>query len=457
MEFGVNNNVSFSGKLQNSGKTAEKGQVVKLGQSPDSVELSGKKDKKKFKVKDFAKMSALFYAAAFAAGALISIGRDPAKAAKVLRGTSEIVNPAYKKGAELLEGLLAKQGENYATKFEDILAMFRSEKNSTVLADALDSVEDIIQKNALEPDSKVVEALSTLRKNLQKYVNEMQTSLASGEKVVVYDKSHEFETQNERTAEIIRDFLDDFRFNKMDYEARWSDEGKAIEELQNVFGYKLYSAVRPKGIISECPKDVLDVAQTMYHGTTQASKVYKNGFTPYVSKQIDKHARELGAGIYLTPDSKVAAHFAQIQGSIIPIKLDSGTKVALVDENTYKAFVGKTTDFITDRMTQAGFEALPKAERNAMLELLYQKAFKDAGFDAAYIPKGVQGGFNLFGGDINEAIGKNQSQLILFSPEKLEITSRAPKDRILDFVEKIKSFKNAMKYAIDNPLAMLGV
>ncbi len=458
MEIGANNSVNFNGNFDKSISEIIKGRAKKvdLEQKPDTVEFSDK-NKKKFTLKRFVTHMAVFYAAAFALTALVSIGRDPAKAAKVLRGTSEIVNPAYKKGAELMQSLTSKTGPGYKVNFDDILQMFKPEKNSTKLGDALDEVEVLIQKQGLEPDEKVLGAISALRENLQKHTSELQSSFAKGERVSVYDKSREFENANKNVAGIIEKFLDDFRYDKMDFQARYSDEGKAIDELRKFFGFGLESAARPKQIIGECPKEILDTSQTLYHGTTAAGKVYKNGFTPYVSNQLSTAPRELGAGIYLTSDEQVAATFCRFKGNIIPIKLDSDTKVAFVDENIHRAYTVKALEFLTERIPKSALDALPADEKNAMIELLYQKAFIEAGFDAAYIPKGVQAGFNLFGGNINEAIGTNQSQIILFAPEKLEITSRGLKERIMDLGAKLKASFNVMKYAKEHPLIMLGI
>lgn len=208
MEIGANNSVNFNGNFDKSISEIIKGRAKKvdLEQKPDTVELSDK-NKKKFTLKRFVTHMAVFYAAAFTLTALVSIGRDPAKAAKVLRGTSEIVNPAYKKGAELMQSLTSKTGPGYKVNFDDILQMFKPEKNSTKLGDALDEVEVLIQKQGLEPDEKVLGAISALRENLQKHTSELQSSFAKGERVSVYDKSREFENANKNVAGIIENFL----------------------------------------------------------------------------------------------------------------------------------------------------------------------------------------------------------------------------------------------------------
>lgn len=457
MDFSVNNQTAF-GRLQNNSSVSNTKNKNNLSnkESKDVAEFSTKKDTKNNKLKKFAKHMLIAQAAAAAVLIAISIGRNPAKAAKVLRGTSNIVQPAYNKGAELLDGLMAKAG-NFETSFDDILQMFKPEKNSTKLADALDDVEALIKKSGAEPDAKIMDAISSLRENLKKFTGEIQESLVKGESVSVYDKTREFEVSNSKTAGIIKDFLNDFRYDKMDFASRYSEEGNAVHELENTFGYKFSSAIKLKTIVPECPEDVLDITQTFYHGTTNSSKVYKNGFTPYVSNQLTRAPREIGAGVYTTPDKRVASSFAQFAGNIIPVKLDADAKVAFMDENNYRNFTYKIHEFLNERMSRSALDALPKDEKNAMMELLYQKAFKDAGYDAVYVPKGVHTGLNLFGGNINEMCGVNQSQLVIFSPEKLEIVSMGLKERLSDVGTKFKALMQSIKYVQDHPLAGLGI
>ena len=457
MDFSVNNQPAF-GRIKNDSSASNTKVAANFSgeESKDVAEFSTKKDAKDKKLKQFAKYMLVSQAVTAAVVIAGSIGRNPAKAAKVLRGTSNIVQPAYNKGAELLDTLMAKTGD-FKTSFDDILNMFKPEKNSTKLADALDDVEALIKESGLEPDAKITDAISSLRENLNKFTGEIQEALSRGENVSIYDKTREFETSNSKMASIIEDFLDDFKYNKMDFKARYSTEGEAVSELGDIFGYRLSNAAAPKNIITECPKDVLDITQTFYHGTRNSGKVYKNGFTPYVSNQLTRAPRELGAGIYTTPDKRVAASFTQFAGNIIPVKLDADAKVAFMDENNYNNFANRILKFLNERMPQSALDALPKDEKNAMIELLYQKAFKDAGYDAVYIPKGVQAGLNLFGGNVNEMCGVNQSQLVIFSPEKLEISPRGLKERLLDVGTKFKALMQSIKYAKEHPLAGLGL
>lgn len=51
------------------------------------------------------------YAVSAAVGLAVMIGRNPAKAAKVLKGNSNFANEAYKEGEKLAEEILHKKGD----------------------------------------------------------------------------------------------------------------------------------------------------------------------------------------------------------------------------------------------------------------------------------------------------------------------------------------------------------
>ena len=89
------------------------------------------------------------------------------------------------------------------------------------------------------------------------------------------------------------------------------------------------------------------------------------------------------------------------------------------------------------------YKKLPVEIQNATKECLIQKVFQKAGYDAAYLPKGVKsdGGLsNLFNTDMNQVIGAKQRQVVIFTPEKLEIAPRTFKERVSDLKEKFDSF-----------------
>lgn len=52
------------------------------------------------------------------------------------------------------------------------------------------------------------------------------------------------------------------------------------------------------------------------------------------------------------------------------------------------------------------------------------------------------------------AINKKQSQLVVFKPENLEITSRSFKERIHDLKDKFNALKAQIKYQNEHPFGI---
>ncbi len=205
-------------------------------------------------------------------------------------------------------------------------------------------------------------------------------------------------------------------------------------------------------IVEDCPKDLLPKNGIFYHGTKHSSKIYKNGFTPYASNQLHSFAREFGAGVYLTPSEKVAQNFKYFAGKIIPVKV-SDAKIAQVNLENYNEAIRKITSHFTIEQFEdcKGFFSvikkmfLNRKNNNALIETAVRKMFIQSGYDGIYISKGVASGssaFTEFFPDVNKIIGMDQSQLVLFSPEKLEILPRGFKQRLSDIPKGIKATLN---------------
>ena len=207
--------------------------------------------------------------------------------------------------------------------------------------------------------------------------------------------------------------------------------------------------------IAECPKELLPNDGVFYHGTSKAKKVYETGFTPFASNQLANSGRELGAGIYVAPDTRVAAAFSGLTGNIIPVKLAAGSKIALVTEDIHKLFFDNAMKLIAERYPVEELNKLVPEVKHAVIECTMRNLFKQAGYDAAYIPKGVKAGgglFNFMTPDINKVIGVDQKQLVIFSPEKLEIVPRTFIQRVGDLKDKLAAFISAFKYGFQHPL-----
>ncbi|MCM1265905.1 MAG: hypothetical protein NC200_06870 [Candidatus Gastranaerophilales bacterium] len=421
--------------------TETKKQEIKpndTGLKNDKVEIS-KKNKLK-KVGLFAAATSLI---GTTASLIYMIGRNPAKAAKVLRGNYKYANEAYAEGNRLAEELLQKKGE-FKTSLNEVLNIFQKPEHKTVLHQDIAEMEAFFAKHNIVPDKETDTAIKTLKQNLEQHCTNIEQDLLAGREVKMYERIDEFGIANKRDFSIIQEFIQKQNIGDS-FDLSWKFSEYTAKNNTNLI---------PN--IGECPAQVLPNNGVFYHGTMKQNKVYKEGFTPFASNQLENSCRELGAGVYLTPDVRVAAYFTNLVGSIIPVQLGKNSKIALITEESHKALSSLVDKLQIERMPKEELEKLPQDVKNALHECLFQKVIKEAGYDAAYIPKGVKAGGGLFGdifgGNINEAIGTNQSQLVVFSPEKIEVAPRGLKDRICDLKEKFSAMKSAIKYQQEHPL-----
>lgn len=444
MDFNKISNISTQTKEINTVKQEQK---PNLKSENDSVELS---HKKKSKAKKIAIGAAIYTMVTAAAALAVMIGRNPAKAAKVLKGTSEIFEPAYKEGQELMNRVLSKKG-NFATTFDDVLSVFKNPNKKSALNESLDSLCIFINKQENNAPKEVKEAYAALKKNLEAYHKKIEQELIQGKKVD-YTSGEKFANQNIAHSSVIKNYLDDLSL-KASLDSTQYKESAALRTKFDSF--TIGCDVSPFPTIKDCPKDVLPADGVFYHGTMKSKNIYKNGFSPFASRQVEQNARELGAGVYITPDINVAANFAGLHGPIIPVKLNGEPKIALVTEDVYSNLSKKINQIINERFTKEEWEAIPKIQQHTFTESIYLKAFKDAGYDAAYLPKGVKSGGGLFDGlftpDVNQVFGRNQSQLVVFSPEKLEIVPRTFKERVCDLKAKFTALKAQIAYSKEHP------
>lgn len=414
-------------------------------QENDKVEIKSKKSKAKK-----AAIGISILTLAEIVGVLAySIGRNPAKAAKVLKGNSKVLEPAFKESQEFLQNLINKNSSN-KTAFNNIVNSIKPNKHKSELSRSIEKLEDFINKEKPDGCEKIADTIKILKENLKTYHQKAEKALLNGEKETA--SIEQFAAENKVHAEKIEKYLSELRISPKIKSEQFSE----ISEISNgISPYLLDIKAKFNPGVIECPKELLPKDMIFYHGTQKAKNIYKEGFTPFASRQVEKYARELGAGIYITPDKKVATNFSGLTGSIIPVKISNDTKIGVISESVAKDLLKDFTKFINDSNAMTEYEKLSKIQQNALLENFFNKVFKDAGYDAVYCPKGIKAGggiLDFFTTDVNKMFGRKQSQLVLFTPEKLEITSRSFKDRVIDLKDKFSAVIQQIKYAKDNPL-----
>ena len=405
-------------------------------QGSDKVEVS-----KKNKIKKAGVAMAITGVVTTGASLLYLIGRNPARAAKVLNGNENIVNKAYSKGKKIADEIMAKEG-SFKTTVDKI---FEEPKYKSELSKHIEELENYIQKNNLSEESGIVKATKRLKQNLEVHLSQAKQKLNAGETLNI-EMGKDFVNKNRNDINTIYKYFE----KEPSFDAQMIGMRFAPEGMEYSVGFADH--------LRECPKDILPQNGVFYHGTPNSKKVYESGFTPFVSKQLEQAPRELGAGIYATPDAGVAAYFSGLQGRIIPVKMSDGSRIAIMTENAYSAANRNISQFMAERISPEEFQKYPKDLQHAINECVVRNIYKQAGYDAVYIPKGVKGGGGLFdisallSPDINEVIGRKQSQLVIFSPEKLTVAPRTFKERLGDLKLKFEGLKAQLKYQKEHPL-----
>ena len=165
---------------------------------------------------------------------------------------------------------------------------------------------------------------------------------------------------------------------------------------------------------------IIENGQTFYHGTTNQRAITQKGFQLIPKKsQALVGSRELGEGVYLTPDKSVASKYAGIFGGILPVKVDT-QKIAVVNNAQLSALTRKLV------MT-LGAE---QAQNPAIIELVVKKLFQRNGYNAAYSKEALGSGIFAQNKLVDVLSGGRQSQLAVFDPKDIQILDKTLTERI---------------------------
>lgn len=303
---------------------------------------------------------------------------------------------------------------------------------------------------------EVQNALNIIETKATKIANRTDKLNSEGKKV----KSHlhlDFQKRYKKEFEIIKNYLIEegkkngdlgIRTNKSEYFIKSEKYYNAFEKF-----YHLADARLGENRITEIPSGILPKDKIVYHGTKRAKAIINEGFSLLHNNQLAESPRECGAGIYLTPDKDVAAHFAGIRGQIIPIKANV-KNTAFVTQEKQDNLLGKINELLVKKELMSPYYR--DKFGNAVTELTMQRVYKAAGFDSVYTPNGLGGGLST---SIDNYIGKKQSQLVIFDNKNTNILSKNIKDKILNEVtqikQKIRTLISSTKFTLRNPEAGL--
>ena len=361
---------------------------------------------------------------------LFSIGRNPKTLAKVLKGSSKAINPKYAEAEKTVAEIItkAKSGKypELEKQFGYAMNMFKKPQYRSGMSLQIARLEKRMKEANIPADSELASRLSELKKKLNVYLDGVEKDLRAGNCAKWYERAEEFFNTNKPLV-------------------------KKIEKLaakHDLFEYWDSTTATLNSYVRSCPKEILPKNGVYFHGTRKAKQIYKNGINPFGSNQ--SAARELGAGIYTTPDTRVAGMFSMVHGTIMPLQLDSSAKVAFVDEAAFSKVSDRALSVLFEHfnVTQ-NIDKMSEIAHNApLVESMMRRLFVEAGYDAAYMPKGMKAGLlSALMPDVNKVIGRPQSQLVVFNGEKLEIIDRKLFQRIGDVGSKFATYGNTLKYS----------
>ena len=355
---------------------------------------------------------------------------------KVFKGSkasAKATEQLYKKASAVVDSIPEAKLQ------ETVGKLFKSQGSKNTYFEDLENIQKAVSE--YNAPQEVRQAVENIKAKANSYVAECEEGALSGK----VRENYTYESQIRNDLYTIEDYANEIGNNgilqnnleKMEYST------KILQDLLKVRQNSPFDARIGKLKDGILPKDGI-----LYHGTKQPRAILKTGFSELRSNQVHKSSREFGAGVYLTPDKKIASHFAGIRGRILGVKADV-KNTAMVND---KQFSGLTRE-AASLLSQTGYEAGTK-EGNAILELIMKKLFNKAGYDSVYTSNSMASG--IFAKSADEWLGRAQSQLVVFDGAKVTSAGKKTftqkiKDELLQIGTRFKVIYNLQKMAIKNP------
>ena len=314
-------------------------------------------------------------------------------------------------------------------------AIFEQKGDSkSILLDKLHKYKKFCDDNGIEMPDDVLQAYKQIEYKATIFSDRMTMAKAKGKTPENYwDFGKKFKKNNQEAFDKLEGFAQkqqdtamqkyhDAVFNSA-YEQKAADEAKQM--FEKIYDNRLDINYIPyeelyNSKIGTVADGIIENGQVFYHGTKKQRAISKSGFHLIPKKsQATAGARELGEGVYLTPDKKVASSYAGIFGGILPVKIDN-PKVAVVNNAQLSALTRKLV------MT-LGAE---QAQNPAIIELVVKKLFQRNGYNAAYSREALGSGIFAQNKLVDVLSGGRQSQLAVFDPKDIQILDKTLTERI---------------------------
>ncbi len=336
--------------------------------------------------------------------------------------------------------LKRQEAENYVETISDATwdkiskSVFEQKGDSrSILLDKLQNYKKFCDENGIEMPPDVLEAYKRLVHKATVFADRMAIAKSKGktpENYWVY--GDKFKKNNQEAFSKLKEFAvkqQDAAMKNWDTAVFQSTyDPKAIEEAKQIY-IKIYNNRLDVGYIpyeemyntkiGTVADEIIKNGQIFYHGTKHQRAITQNGFH-VIPKNVQAAiaARELGQGVYLTPDKKVASRYAGIRGGILQMKVDT-KKVAVVNNAQMDAI---------SREVGSNFEISQLTPET--LELIIKKLFQRNGYNAAYTKEALGSGLFAPNKIVDALAGGKQSQLVVFAPKDITILDKTLRTRI---------------------------
>lgn len=328
-------------------------------------------------------------------------------------------------------------------------ALFQSSQDKILpFKENLRLLKQACLKNVLTMPKEVELAFQELERKVTVFNERLGVAKSKGKTPLNTDEyGDKFKETNKEYFDIINDYLDKLEVKMCGYSLPYKDievnrekfkEARKIISKIRTLADEVFDVSR-KDIynhkISFLADGVLTQGQIIYHGTGRASRIKKEGFSLMPSKsQALVAPRELGEGIYMTPDKEVAAYYAGINGSVIYANVD--VKNVAVVNNYQQDMIPEVLEKVLDIGLRATFE----------VEAVVKELFKRNGYDAIYSREALGTGALANPKLIDKLSGGKQSQLVVLDSENIKIIDKNLKQRFENQCLQVKRFvKNIVK------------
>lgn len=364
------------------------------------------------------------------------------KACNVIKSTGQ------KGYAETLK-LQQSRAKNYVKTipekawYEMSNALFQTASDKTLpLIENLKKLKQSCLKNDTNMPKEVEQAFLELERKAIVFNERLGIAKSKGKTPQnVEDFGEKFKENNKKQIDIIEDYLDKLEVKMCGYDLPYKEFEANKESFKE--SRKTISKIRffANEVFDILPKDIynhkiipladgiLEQGQTFYHGTGKASRIKKAGFSLLPSKyQAGVAPRELGEGVYMTPDKEVAAYYAGINGSIIQANVE--LKNVAVANNYQQSKIPEVIRKVLGVNLSSTFS----------IEAIVKELFKRNGYDAIYSREALGTGFSADTKLIDKLSGGKQSQLVVLDAENIKIIDKTFKQRVENQLLQTKRF-----------------